>query len=166
MRTRRVNRHRCQERLAANRSGLGLVFMADAPGGHVMSIRHRTLCSLAALALLIARAGRGVPWQDAPAPPATLRPPHDPASGPLPKGAVARFGSVRFRLGDSAQALAVSRDGKLVAAVAPGRPAGLKVWSIADGRELHHLTHRGYRAAVFLPDHKTLAVATWEAGVF
>ena len=53
---------------------------------------------------------------------------------PLPPGAVARFGTVRWRPGVSCDALAFTPDGKSV--VSADRINGACVWEVATGKKL------------------------------
>jgi WD40 repeat protein len=93
-------------------------------------------------------------------------PPPDPAGDALPKGAAAIIGSQKFRHGDSVTTMSMSPDGKLLATVSAGRPAGIRVWNLANGTTKSWFNNRVYQDAAFLPDNKTLAISTWEAGVF
>src|SRR5262245_49913501 len=52
---------------------------------------------------------------------------------PLPPGAIARLGTVRFRHGGDVRALAYSPDGKTLAAVSQSRT--LVLWDAATGQE-------------------------------
>ncbi len=95
----------------------------------------------------------------------TPRPPRDPESDPLPEGAVARLGSIRFCHGNPVKSMTLSPDGKTLATVAPNRAVRVKVWNMADGKERLQLNDKRYQAALFLPDNKTLALATHGVGV-
>ncbi|HYT90473.1 MAG TPA: WD40 repeat domain-containing protein [Gemmataceae bacterium] len=57
---------------------------------------------------------------------------------PLPKGALARFGTLRLRGDDATEALTFSPDGKLLAS--GGRNGVVRVWDAATGQELHTFT--------------------------
>src|SRR5262249_42128544 len=85
-----------------------------------------------------------------------VRPSVAPAD-PLPPGAVARLGSIRFRPGCTVESLAFAPDGRTVAS---GNGNGtISLWEAATGREIRVL--RGHRDAVlsvaFSPDGKLLA---------
>src|SRR5882672_5479523 len=69
---------------------------------------------------------------------------------PLPTGATARLGSIRFRHGQGVAVIAVSRDGKFIASA--GRSA-LRVWDASTGKEIRTLAHsQDIRAIDFSPD--------------
>jgi RNA polymerase sigma factor (sigma-70 family) len=77
---------------------------------------------------------------------------------PLPPGAIARLGTVRFRHGAMVASVAFSPDGKMVAAGGAGRTISL--WDAATGKELCRFPpfDRGQPARVaFSPDGKMLA---------
>jgi WD40 repeat protein len=77
---------------------------------------------------------------------------------PLPPGALARLGTTRLRPGEAGGAFAVSPDGKLLAT---GEPYRLRLWDLADGKELRSLElPRGVAVyeIQFSPDGKRLAV--------
>lgn len=82
-----------------------------------------------------------------------------PAKEPLPAGAVARIGGGGLRHGSQVSALALSRDGKLLAS--GGWDSKVKIWDAVSGKLLHQFAAaRG--ALEFSPDGKLLAV---EAGL-
>src|SRR5262249_31074942 len=81
---------------------------------------------------------------------------------PLPPGAIARMGTVRFRHGKAFEAVAFSPDGKTIASAGVG--GSLVLYDVATGKKLH--SFRGEEAAslyhpplTFSPDGKTLASA-------
>ncbi len=97
------------------------------------------------LVLLLAPAGHGgAPQTDSP----------DPR---LPKNAVARLGTLRFRHPGPVSALAYSRDGRLIATACNDRL--IRLWDAASGTAVRVL--KGHEAEVrclaFSPDGKTLA---------
>jgi RNA polymerase sigma factor (sigma-70 family) len=80
---------------------------------------------------------------------------------PLPPGAIARLGTVRFRTDSDTWALTFSRDGKMLVGNTGGR---LVVWDAATGKEHYRLPvevrsgHRGGGPFAVSPDGTTLAV--------
>jgi WD40 repeat protein len=93
---------------------------------------------------------------DPPVKPEPAKPALDLYGDPLPQGAIARLGSVRFRHPWFVDEVTFSEDGKLLAASGPG---GLIIWDRATGRKLHHIPgdrEHGPRAPRFSPDGKRL----------
>jgi RNA polymerase sigma factor (sigma-70 family) len=77
---------------------------------------------------------------------------------PLPEGAIARLGTVRWRHGDFVHALAYSLDGKMIATTGVGR--ALVLWDAATGKVLRVFPNRGQpRAVAFSPDGKAIATS-------
>src|SRR5262249_36879885 len=77
---------------------------------------------------------------------------------PLPPGALARLGTIRFRHpGYAALGLAFSSDGKTLLSV---RHDGLRVWDAGSGRPLRAVPVAGlhFRCVAFSPDRQLLAV--------
>lgn len=76
---------------------------------------------------------------------------------PLPAGAVARLGTVRFRLGGSVEAVIYSPDGKLIAAA--GGNGRVRIWDL-QGREVRtFVAGKGeLKALAFSADGKLIAV--------
>jgi RNA polymerase sigma factor (sigma-70 family) len=75
---------------------------------------------------------------------------------PLPEGAIARLGTVRWKHGNFVHALAYSPDGKTIATVGGGRH--LVLWDAATGKELRSFPGRGQpRGVAFAPDGRTIA---------
>lgn len=75
---------------------------------------------------------------------------------PLPPGAVARLGTVRWRHGDMAFALAYSPNGKTIATTGVGR--ALVLWDADTGKELRVFSTHGQPLGVaFSPDGKWIA---------
>ncbi len=75
---------------------------------------------------------------------------------PLPPGATARFGSLRWRMALTIEAVALSPDGARVASVSMhGRVA---IWDMETGRQLHNLagSETGEGCAAFSPDGRCL----------
>jgi RNA polymerase sigma factor (sigma-70 family) len=87
------------------------------------------------------------------------KPPTDSWGDPLPPGAMARLGTLRFNSPDHVVFLAFSPDARALISQAPD---GVRVWETATGKELKHLpalagySHGGDKLS---PDGKTLATA-------
>ncbi len=90
----------------------------------------------------------------------------------LPEGAVARFGTVRLRLGGMVTAAALTADGEAIVAV--GQDRTVRLFRTSDGREIRQFragvkTPNFFDAVALAPDGKTLAagsgghVVLWDA---
>src|SRR5260221_1705308 len=88
---------------------------------------------------------------------AAKEPKRDLLGDPLPTGAIARLGTVRFRQGGSVRALAYSPDGKTIAA---GDDAGfLCLWDAKTGTERWNCrAYLSIQCLSFAPDGKSLFV--------
>jgi WD40 repeat protein len=79
---------------------------------------------------------------------------------PLPDGATARFGTVRFRESFAVNSIAYSPDGKMIAAGGAGRSVGL--WDAETGKEVRRLEGLSDANSVaFSPDGRFVAGAGW-----
>jgi RNA polymerase sigma factor (sigma-70 family) len=131
--------------------------------------RAAALAVTLAAGLIAAGAGRGPepPAPAAPAPPADATP-ADLAGDPLPAGASARLGTVRFRHGNTVYGLSLARDGRTVATVG-GQPTA-HLWDADTGRERWQAFVEGSPCVVaHAPDGRAVAtggdagVALWDA---
>src|SRR5262249_33732444 len=123
-----------------------------------MSLTERKLALTCVLGLILLGAGAGVaayaafankPTQfsrqlparasdDKPAPPGK-KAPVDLYGDLLPRGALARLGTVRFRHGRLSR-MALSPDGKVAATVGG---SGLNFWEVPSGKMIHHVERDG-----------------------
>jgi RNA polymerase sigma factor (sigma-70 family) len=124
--------------------------------------------ALVLLALTVAAAGSLVPGknQSAANKPDAVRPGQGQAPGPrldrhgdpLPPGALARLGTLRYRLGNGIYAMALSPDGKT--AVAVGGNSQTQFWDVATGKKIREIEWKqggGGRVVAFSPDGRTVA---------
>src|SRR5438128_459518 len=74
---------------------------------------------------------------------------------PLPKDALSRVGTVRFRTGDGILCLAYSPDGKTIAS--GGRNDPVRLWNAETGELLRTLPEHWAWAMAFSPDGQFLA---------
>ncbi len=147
-------------------------------GLRVMTLGKATIAAAAVLTMTVLVAGAGLltrqAWQAKPAeerredktPPAasvSKNPAEekpqvrlDRFGDPLPDGAVARLGTVRWRHGFMVQALAYSPDGKKI--VSTGGDRALVLWDAGTGKQLRVFPGRGFaRGVAFSPDGKWIA---------
>jgi WD40 repeat protein len=93
--------------------------------------------------------------------PTPKQPRADRHGDPLPRGATARLGTLRFRPSGPVAFVAYAPDGKALVS-SSGGGAGFQVWEAASGRLLRSLPGHLYPApsAAFSPDGKKLALAS------
>lgn len=116
-------------------------------------------------ATLVALAMPQLGWsQDPPKEPRAMKAREDLYGDPLPQGAVARLGTIRFRHAGAVHEVAFSQDGKLLAASSDDRKM-VVIWDRATGRKLreilltkHILPPTHLR---FSPDGKRLHGSVW-----
>jgi WD40 repeat protein len=77
---------------------------------------------------------------------------------PLPEGALARLGTIRFRHGLATYKVAFSPDGRMIACAAGGGGGGVWLWDAATGKVMRQIGEQGSAISVaFSPDSKVLA---------
>src|SRR5262245_48851719 len=109
--------------------------------------RLLTVAWLVAVTSALAQAG--------PPPNRASRPPTDLHGDPLPPGALARLGTIRFRHGGEVKAVYFSPQGKTLASA--GMDGTVRLWDTATGKEIHRLTENDWvpEAVAFSPDALT-----------
>src|SRR4051812_23085712 len=111
------------------------------------------------LTLLIASTGASRPT--APGPDAPATPPRLDFNGdPLPTGALARIGTVRFRHEAGVSAIEFSPDGGTVYSLCYGANRFVRAWAVVDGREVRRFGRENHVLAMAVsPDGGLLATA-------
>ncbi|HSI12722.1 MAG TPA: WD40 repeat domain-containing protein [Chthoniobacter sp.] len=86
---------------------------------------------------------------------------------PLPPGAVARMGTIRFHQGDPIHSLAFSPDGRLIACPNFGLTREVVLWDADTGRKMTTIAWEGWSAVAvtFSPDGKSLAIVDMKGQV-
>lgn len=119
-------------------------------------MRNLHLAILTGLVLTFPFSTKAQPPTPKPVAPATNQSRTDCFGDPLPAGAVARLGTVRFRHGEANVSFAFSPDGKTIASIAG--EDGIHLWDTATGKERNRLLgHKGdVLACAFSGDGRTL----------
>jgi WD40 repeat protein len=126
----------------------------------------RSLVFLTGLAIVLGHAVLGAPLPATGAEPPNAQPGGrtDRYGDPLPAGAVARLGTVRLRCGGEVDSVAISPDGKLVAAAAT--LGSVRVWDTETAQEVDRFKDKIRADEVgFSPDGKVLLAAQGSGGL-
>jgi RNA polymerase sigma factor (sigma-70 family) len=134
---------------------------------HAMVLTRVKFALVALLFAGLAVTAAGVALSRAPVPPPREAPPQarheterlDRFGDPLPTGALARLGTVRFRLGGWGESVLFTPDGQRLISADGGR--GPRVWEVSTGRPLGQLALPGNQRAgpiALSSDGRTLAV--------
>jgi WD40 repeat protein len=130
----------------------------------------RSLAPLAAWTLLCLALSGAVAEKPSPPAATAAQLPIDAFGDPLPAGAIARLGTVRFRHGNCVTSVAFSPDSKIL--VSAGMDNTTRFWGLPTGKELRRL--KGAQAQVsgvaspvlaFSPDGKKLAIVPGDGSV-
>jgi RNA polymerase sigma factor (sigma-70 family) len=90
------------------------------------------------------------------------RPGEDLDGQPLPRNAVARLGSLRFRHGGHGDGLVASPDGQFLASL--GRDSWVRIWDAETGLQQHGLRHEhGVYGVAWLPDGRAATIDSMQA---
>jgi RNA polymerase sigma factor (sigma-70 family) len=156
---------------AAGAGGASARVLALAKGGLPGTGLSKAKAALALLLLSAVAAGAGALARQAPeapkAAPGGLKAAAAKGAGrfeaPLPSGAVARLGSVRFWSGSTVGAVAFSPDRKTLASANADRT--VRLWEVGTGKEVRVLRGHGspVAAVAFSPDGKLLASRSGDA---
>src|SRR5262245_11571043 len=82
---------------------------------------------------------------------------------PLPDGAVARMGTVRFRVGGHVGQVAFSADNKMLAAVS--RDGAISLWDAAKGKEIRRIEDATYGSSLAISPNGKVLVTGYGSGL-
>jgi WD40 repeat protein len=130
--------------------------------------RSGLLLAIVLIATTCHRAASQVPpVQDRNIPPGDKPPRTDLYGDPLPAGALARLGTVRFREGNYIGCAALSPDGKILALAS--QRESVRLLEAATGKELRQFKAAdriGITTLTFAPDGRTLALSGYSGNIF
>ncbi len=113
----------------------------------------RKLLSIVSLTASVLMVGAGLPARADDKPRVRV----DQAGDPLPDGAIARLGTIRFRHGGEIENLAFAADGKTL--VSCGTDDGVRFWDAATGKEIPRVPEPAlFQHMALSPDGKLLAL--------